>query len=114
MIQRITTTRRLSMAVISNGHVFLSGQTATDDQADFATQTQQVLSKIDALLKEAGSSREKMISANVWLPNISHFNDFNIIWDEWVPEGYAPARACVESKLANPNLLVEVAVIAEI
>lgn len=114
MIQRINTTRRLSQAVISNGHAYLSGQTATNPLADFATQTQQVLDKIDALLKEVGSNREKLISASVWLPNISHFNEFNAIWDNWVPEGYAPARACVESKLANPDLLVEVAIIAEI
>lgn len=114
MIQRITTNRRLSQAVISNGHAFLSGQTASDPQADFETQTKQVLVKIDALLKEVGSSREKMISASVWLTDISQFNDFNAIWDAWIPEGYAPARACVESKLANPNLLVEVSIITAI
>lgn len=114
MIQRINTSQRMSQAVISHGHAFLSGQVATDATADFATQTKQVLDKIDLLLKAVGSTREKMISANVWLPDISRFNEFNTIWDAWVPEGFAPARACVESKLANPDLLVEVAVIAEI
>ncbi len=40
------------------------------------------------------------------------FDAINEKWDAWVPEGEAPARACVEAKLAFTNLTVEVGVIA--
>jgi enamine deaminase RidA (YjgF/YER057c/UK114 family) len=36
----------------------------------------------------------------------------NKIWDRWLPEGYAPARACVEAGMARDALLVEISVIA--
>jgi enamine deaminase RidA (YjgF/YER057c/UK114 family) len=36
----------------------------------------------------------------------------NEIWDAWVPEGHAPGRACIEARLASPDLLVEVGIIA--
>ena len=36
----------------------------------------------------------------------------NEIWDAWVPEGQGPARACVEARLADPGLLVEICVTA--
>ena len=38
----------------------------------------------------------------------------NEVWDDWVIEGYSPARACVEARLARPELLVEVSVIAAV
>ena len=36
---------------------------------------------------------------------------FNIVWDAWVPAGASPARACVEARLANPSIRVEIATI---
>jgi len=41
-----------------------------------------------------------------------NFAAMNAAWDMWVPEGNAPPRATVESKLANPACLVEVVVVA--
>jgi len=38
----------------------------------------------------------------------------NAVWDRWVPAGEAPARACVESKLAREDILVEIRVIAAV
>ena len=40
------------------------------------------------------------------------FAAMNAVWDAWVPEGHAPARACAEARMARPELLVEVSVIA--
>ena len=36
----------------------------------------------------------------------------NSVWDQWVPKGAAPARACVEAKLAQPKFKVEIRVVA--
>ncbi len=53
-----------------------------------------------------------MLSATVWLARIADFDAMNAVWDAWVPAGHAPARACVESRLARPDILVEIRVIA--
>jgi len=111
-IQRIQPNARMSAAVVCNGFVFLSGQVADDTGADVAGQTQQILDKIDRILVEAGSSKERIVSANIWLAQASDFNTMNRVWDAWVSANNPPARACVESKLAFPQYTVEIAVIA--
>ena len=67
---------------------------------------------MDTLLEQAGSDREHMLSATVYLRDMKDFAAMNAVWDAWVPEGHAPARACVEARMARPELLVEVSVIA--
>ena len=71
-----------------------------------------MLEKVDELLIEAGSSREHMLSATVYIRDMKDFAVMNEVWDAWVPEGHAPARACVEARMARAELLVEVSVIA--
>ncbi|MET4575460.1 RidA family protein [Ottowia thiooxydans] len=113
-IQRIQPNARMSAAVVCNGFVFLSGQVADDTTADVAGQTRQILDKIDRILAEAGSSKERVLSANIWIAEASTFNEMNSVWDAWVPAGNTPARACVESKLAFPQYTVEIGVIAAV
>lgn len=111
-ITRKHTNQRMSQLVIHGDTVYLAGQVAKDHTADITVQTQQVLEKIDALLAEAGSDKSKILSAQVWISSIGHFAAMNQVWDAWVPEGKAPARACIEARLASPDLLVEVGIIA--
>jgi len=51
-----------------------------------------------------------MLRATIWLADMSDFAGLNEVWNEWVPEGYAPARACGEAKLAREILKVEIIV----
>jgi enamine deaminase RidA (YjgF/YER057c/UK114 family) len=111
-IERIKTGPRMSQAVVHGDTVYLAGQVADDPSADVAGQTRQILAKIDSLLAEAGSDKTRILSANIWLADISTFGDMNQVWDAWVPQGHAPARATVESKLAAPQYRVEIGVIA--
>ena len=111
-IERIKVGPRMSQAVIHENTVYLAGVVADDPSADVAGQTQQILAKIDGLLAEAGTDRSKLLSANVWLSDISTFDEMNTVWDEWVSVGNPPVRACVESKLARPQLKVEIMVVA--
>ena len=64
------------------------------------------------LLLQAGSDREHMLSATVYVRDMKDFAAMNAVWDAWVPEGHAPARACVEARMARPELLVEISVVA--
>ena len=111
-ITRHHTGTRMSQIVIHGDTVYLAGQVADDYAADVGEQTRQVLQKIDALLAEAGSDKSKILSAQVWISSMGHFAAMNEVWDAWVAEGHAPARACIEARLASPDLLVEIGIIA--
>ena len=111
-ITRKHTNQRMSQLVIHGETVYLAGQVAKDASANITVQTQQVLDKVDALLAEAGSDKSKILSAQIWISNIGHFAAMNEVWDAWVSEGNAPARACIEARLASPDLLVEVGIVA--
>lgn len=104
----------MSKIVIHNGTVYLCGQVAKDANADITEQTRTMLEKVDALLEEAGSDREHILSATVYIKDMKYFADMNAVWDDWVIEGHSPARACVEASLARPELLVEVSVTAAV
>ncbi|WP_102225297.1 RidA family protein [Acidimangrovimonas sediminis] len=110
MIERIETNARMSRIVRHNGVVYLCGQVGAGD--DVAAQTKDCLGRIDALLEKAGSSRDRILQAIVWLADMSDFDAMNAVWDAWVPEGEAPARACGESRLARPELKVEIIITA--
>ncbi|MCP4236702.1 MAG: RidA family protein [Aestuariibacter sp.] len=104
--------QRMSQFVIHSNTVYLAGQVAKDSTSNITEQTRQVLDKVDALLVEAGSDKSKILSAQIWIANIGHFAAMNEVWDAWIAKGNAPARACIEARLASPDLLVEVGIIA--
>lgn len=104
--------QRMSQLVTHGDTIYLAGQVAADASADITVQTQQVLQKIDDLLAEAGSDNSKILSAQIWLASMGHFAKMNEVWDSWIPAGNAPARACIEARLASPDLLVEVGIVA--
>lgn len=111
-ITRIGTAERLSKIVIHNDTVYLCGQVADNVEAPIGPQTENMLAKVDALLAQAGSSRDRILSAAIYLRDMKDFAGMNAVWDRWVPAGHAPARACVEARLARPELLVEVSIVA--
>src|SRR5262245_23803466 len=106
-IERFDTGTRMSQAVVHGGVAYLAGQVALDAPgASVSAQTSNILERIDQLLARAGSDRTKILSATIWLTDISTFADMNAVWDAWVPKGHAPARATVEAKLASPEFAV--------
>lgn len=105
---------RMSGAVVHNNTVYLAGQVASDGTANVKGQTEQVLKKIDDLLKAAGSDKSKLLSATIFLSDMRYFQDMNAVWDAWVSPGNTPGRATVEARLANPSLLVEIVAIAAV
>ncbi|HXA72169.1 MAG TPA: RidA family protein [Stellaceae bacterium] len=111
-IKRSKVGARMSQCVVHGDTVYLAGQVADDPNADVAGQTKQILAKVDGLLAEAGSDKSKLLSATVWLSDIRAFDEMNKVWDAWISPGNTPARACVEAKLARPNLLVEIGFVA--
>ncbi|MEM6579445.1 MAG: RidA family protein, partial [Pseudomonadota bacterium] len=103
---------RMSKIVKHNGVAYLCGQVGAGDSV--AEQTADCLSRIDALLNEAGSDRSHILQAVIWLRDMADFAEMNAVWDAWVPAGQAPARACGEARLARDVLKVEIIVTAAI
>ncbi len=100
-----------SAAVEYNGLVYVSGQIADDRTQPVKQQTEEVLRKVDAVLALAGTSKSKILSANVWLADIGDRDTMNAVWTAWIDPDNLPARATVQAALATPATLVEVAVI---
>lgn len=112
-ITRYETGPRMSQMVVCGDMVYLAGQVSQHaDGQSVADQTREILAKIDELLAAAGTDKTKILTATIWLADISTFAEMNSIWDAWVPQGHTPARACVESKLAAPKYTVEIQVTA--
>ena len=76
------------------------------------THTKEILKKIDTCLESVGSDKTKILQAVIWLSDMKYFAELNEVWNAWVPEGYAPARACGEAKLARAELSVEIIITA--
>ena len=102
----------LSLAVEHGETVYLAGIVAKDLSKDVKGQTSEVLGEIDRLLAKCGSSKSKVLQCHIWVTDIRNRAPMNEVWTEWVDKNNIPARACVEAKLADPNALVEIMVIA--
>ncbi|MEL7469159.1 MAG: RidA family protein [Pseudomonadota bacterium] len=110
-IIRHDTNQRMSQIVMHGDTIYLAGQVGTAGES-VAAQTTEILSKIDDLLEKAGSDKTRVLQAIIWLKSMDDFAEMNAVWDAWVPEGHAPARACGSADLATPNFTVEITVIA--
>lgn len=111
-LQRHHVAHRLSEMVVHNGTIYLAGQVAADMTRDIIGQTEDVLASIDRLLGEAGSDKTKILSAQIFLPDMGDFAAMNSVWERWVVPGHTPARATIEAKLANPAYRVEIMIVA--
>ncbi|NOI65819.1 RidA family protein [Vibrio sp. 99-8-1] len=111
-IERMDSTERMSRIVKHNNTIYLCGQTAGDEKWDIAEQTQRCLDKVEALLEQAGSDKDKILSVTIYIRDIKDFASMNQVWDAWVARGEKPARACVEARMARDSILVELSVIA--
>lgn len=114
MIKRFQSGSRMSQAVVHGGAVHVAGQVADSRKATIETQTKEVLAKIEALLAEAGSDKSRLVAVNVFLPHITDFDAMNAVYDAWIDPANPPARACVEARLADPDLRVEMTAIAAV
>ncbi len=102
----------LCRAVEYNGLVFVAGTTADNKKVSCKEQTEEVLKKIDSYLTAAGTSKAKLLSANVWLADIKEKEQMDAAWKAWVDPDNKPVRACVEARLGTPDTRVEIMVTA--
>jgi enamine deaminase RidA (YjgF/YER057c/UK114 family) len=109
-IQRISPGPRMSKAVAHGDTVYLSGHVS--EGASVTEQAQRILANVDAVLAQAGTDKSKLLSAQIWLSDIAAFDEMNAVWEAWIDPANPPTRATVESRLAGPTYLIEIAAIA--
>jgi enamine deaminase RidA (YjgF/YER057c/UK114 family) len=111
-IVRIDPGARFASAVVHRGLVYLAGHVAHDGDAGVREQTRECLESIDRHLAEAGTDKSRLLTVQIFLSDIGHFDEMNAAWDAWVDKSNLPARATVEARLASPAYKVEIAGIA--
>ena len=102
----------LSKVVEYHNFIYTSGVVPLNPTGDVAAQTRDVLGQIDALLEQHGTDNTRLLQAQIWLKSMADRDAMNAVWSAWLPEGLAPARACVEATLADPRWLVEIMIMA--
>ena len=106
-----------SQAIKINGFIFTSGQIAIDPatnqiiQGDVAAQTERVLKNLEAILKAAGSSLERVVRTTVFLKNMGDFAAMNEVYGRFWKSA-PPARSTVEVARLPRDVAVEIDVIA--
>ncbi|MDB5514992.1 MAG: ridA 1 [Tardiphaga sp.] len=113
-IVHIDQNARRSRAVVHNGLVYTAGQVPDDMSLDVTGQARQVLAKIDDLLKQAGTDKSRVLTAQVWLRTIDDLAAMNAVWDGWVVQGKTPTRCCGKVEMNNPDCRIEILVVAAI
>lgn len=111
-IQRFNTNEVMSSVVVFNKVVYLSGQVPKNTDNDVAGQTKEILNTIDELLTLANTDKTRLLSAQLFVKNLSDFQIINSIWIDWLKGHETPSRATIQADLVNPNWLIEIAVTA--
>jgi enamine deaminase RidA (YjgF/YER057c/UK114 family) len=112
-IRRIGVAKRYSDLVILGDTAYFSGYVPeTTLGLSVAEQTRDILGQIEQSLAEIGSEKSKLLHATIWLADIASYDEMNAVLDAWIVPGQAPARVCVESKLADPDYNLEIQVLA--
>lgn len=111
-ITRHESSKVYSKCVEANGLVFTAGIVTDDVAKDVVGQAGDILKEIDRLLALSGTDKSKIVSATIWLADMRTRDALNVAWNAWTGGVNLPARATVEAKLADPRMLVEIAVVA--
>ena len=106
-----------SSAVIHNGIVYVSGQLPMDPQkgtpvgGSIETQTRAALQNLSDVLDAAGSSKDKVLRATAYIPDVSMWNMVNEIYAEFFGN-HRPARTVVPSTTLHYGCLIEIDAVA--
>ena len=106
-----------SQAIKANGLIFVSGQTPLDPKTQqmieggVADQARRVLENISGILKEAGSSMEKVVRCGVFLKDMNDFAAMNEVYATFFKSN-PPARSTVQVSRLPKDCMVEIDAIA--
>lgn len=111
-ITRINPQAQWSDAVVHNGTAYFVE--VPESGTDITSQTQALLAQAERTLALAGSGKQHLLMATIYIKHMADRAAFNAVWQAWLPEGCAPARACVSAEMASPDYLLEIAFTAAV
>jgi 2-iminobutanoate/2-iminopropanoate deaminase len=109
----------LSQAIRHGDTVYVSGNVPVDPESGdlveggVGPQTEQVLENVQAVLEAAGTSMDNVVRAGVFMTDMDAFSEMNEVYEEYMSEPY-PARTAVKAEMANPDIQVEIDVVAAV
>lgn len=107
-----------SQGYVHNGVLYTAGQIAINPEvndveaATIEAQTEQVCKNLGEVLKEAGTSFDKVLKTTCFLADMSDFAAFNEVYGKYFTS--KPARSCVAVKTLPKGVLCEVELIAAV
>ena len=79
---------------------------------DIKAQAQDALTRLEALMEDAGVAQKDLFTVTIWLKDMRYFSGLNAVWNGWVDAANPPARTCVSGELYRPDLLLEIVAVA--
>lgn len=110
-ITRSIRTPIMHRAVVANGFVFVGGTIADDTSLSMGEQTRSILGKIAGYLKEAGTDMTRVVSASIFVTDLSKKKEMDAVWTETFGDDL-PTRATVGVADLGGGALIEVVVTA--
>jgi enamine deaminase RidA (YjgF/YER057c/UK114 family) len=98
--------------VVHNGIVHLGGVVSDDLSLDMAGQATDALAQIDRLLAAHGSSRDRLLTALIFITDLRLKPELNKVWTHWLAPGQMPTRATIGVNDLGENVLLEIVVTA--
>ena len=112
MIQRHMRTKINHRIVEAGGILHFGGLVADDLSQDMKGQTAEICGKLDKLLAEVGSSKEKLVTAMLYITDFDQKDGMNEAWLEWLPSEHLPTRATIGVAELGKGVLIEIVVSA--
>lgn len=103
---------RFSPAAGFDDIVFVSGKVGDTDLDSIEKQAETALANVDSVLTTSGTSKAKLLYAQIYLRRASDADAFNKVWASWLAGNKPPARVCFEAQLLRPTALLEISVVA--
>ncbi len=107
-----------SQAIIVNGMVFTAGVIPLDPETmsvagnDIRTQAERVLTSLQGLLEDAGSSLARVVKTTCFLQDLGDFPVFNEVYATFFTGDEPPTRSTVEVAKLPMDVLVEIECVA--
>jgi enamine deaminase RidA (YjgF/YER057c/UK114 family) len=111
MIHRYVASKINHRVVEHNSVLYLGGVVADDKSLDMKGQTLQACAKIEKLIVDHGSSKNRLLTATIYLSDFASKAAMNEAWLEWLSPEALPTRTTVGAELEQ-GTLVEIVVSA--
>lgn len=95
-----------------NGLVFVGGTVADDESLGMGGQTEEILAKFDTYLAEAGSDKTKLLSATIFVTDLTLKPELDAAWKAWIGPQDLPSRATVGVADLGGGTLIEITLVA--